>query len=341
MSNPLVSICTITYNQASYIKQCLDGILMQQCNFPIEVIINDDCSTDGTKDILNEYATKYPDVIKIEHNPENLGANANFIHNLSRVRGKYVALCEGDDYWDNPHKLQKQVDFLEAHPEYSICYHKVAVVNYDGSITKGHFPYWLPDEPATFELCDMEEGNIIQTNSVMYRWRFHEEQLKDFMWLGILPGDWLLHLLHAAKGRIYYMPEVMGAYRHHAGGIWSAGQKNPTVFFKRHGYAYALFFKNAREVLPLRFEKPIEVLLNNITHACLREWEPDLIGKVREIFPEEMDAILHALARRDDSKRARFARKYSAFIEESAFLYRVSRFLLKLYLILNRKRKYS
>lgn len=337
---PLVSICSITYNHAPFIQQCLDGFLMQQCNFPIEIIINDDCSTDGTTEIIREYAEKYPDKIFPIFHEENLysqgvrGMFQKFVY--PKARGKYIALCEGDDYWTDPHKLQKQVDFLESHPEYSICYHKVQIVNSDASEIKGEFPDWLPDKPATFELADMENRNIIQTNSVVYRWRFHDEKCSDVIWPGILPGDWLLHLLHAAKGKIYYMPEVMGAYRHHDGGIWSSVRDNEAVFYQRHGYAHALFFKNARAVTPLRFEKPVRLLLENIARICLLNWNPELLGKVRELFPEEMDAVLLSYAGRDNNKRARFARQYADWMTESNFLYRVSRMLGKLYRCFNR-----
>ena len=122
----LVSICSITYNHAPYIRQCLDGFLMQKTNFPVEVIINDDCSTDGTTEIIREYAEKYPDIIKPIFHEENQyqkgvrGMFQRFV--FPKARGKYIALCEGDDYWTDPLKLQKQVDFLEANPEYGLVY---------------------------------------------------------------------------------------------------------------------------------------------------------------------------------------------------------------------------
>lgn len=123
---PFVSICSITYNHAPYIRQCLDGMLMQQTNFTFEIIINDDCSTDGTTEIIREYAAKYPDIIKPIFHEENLyqkgqrGFFSKFV--FPKAQGKYIALCEGDDYWTDPLKLQKQVDFLETHPDYGMVY---------------------------------------------------------------------------------------------------------------------------------------------------------------------------------------------------------------------------
>src|SRR5690554_4624359 len=124
MNNPLVSISCITYNHAPYIRQCLEGFLMQQCDFEYEILIHDDASTDGTSDIIREYQKKYPEIIKPIIQKENQwsqgvrGMMARF--NFPRAKGKYIALCEGDDYWTDPLKLQKQVDFLEKNPNYSL-----------------------------------------------------------------------------------------------------------------------------------------------------------------------------------------------------------------------------
>ena len=115
---PIVSICCITFNHARYIRACLDGFIMQKTNFSFEVLINDDCSTDGTIDILKEYSERYPNIIKPIFHDENQYSKgirrilATFVY--PKVKGKYVALCEGDDYWTDPLKLQKEVDFLES-----------------------------------------------------------------------------------------------------------------------------------------------------------------------------------------------------------------------------------
>ena len=128
LDNPLVSICCITYNHAPYIRQCLDGFLMQKTNFKYEIVIHDDCSTDGTTEIIKEYAFKYPDIFVPLYEDENQyskgvrGISAKFVY--PKARGKYIALCEGDDYWIDENKLQKQVDFLESNPEYGMCYTK-------------------------------------------------------------------------------------------------------------------------------------------------------------------------------------------------------------------------
>src|SRR5574344_1129401 len=124
MTDPLLSICCIAYNQEKFIRQTLDGFVMQKTNFKFEVLINDDCSTDGTADIIREYETNYPDLIKPlyhDRNQYSQGFPVN-MNNVSRAKGKYIALCEGDDYWIDPQKLQVQVDFLESHPDFSLTY---------------------------------------------------------------------------------------------------------------------------------------------------------------------------------------------------------------------------
>lgn len=121
---PLLSIVTITYNHEPYIQKCIEGVLMQQVNFPIEFIIAEDCSTDGTLAICKEYAEKYPDLIQLITSDNNVGAIANERRAMKAAKGKYIAFCEGDDYWTDSLKLQKQVDFMESNPEYSVCFHR-------------------------------------------------------------------------------------------------------------------------------------------------------------------------------------------------------------------------
>jgi glycosyltransferase involved in cell wall biosynthesis len=107
----------ITYNHAPYIAQAIEGVLQQKTNFPFELVIGEDCSTDGTREIVFEYQKKHPDIIRVITSDENVGAKKNGLRVLKACQGKYIAFCEGDDYWHNPDKLQKQVDYMESHPE--------------------------------------------------------------------------------------------------------------------------------------------------------------------------------------------------------------------------------
>src|SRR5690554_3017735 len=137
---PLVSICCITYNHEDFIRDAIEGFLMQKTSFPIEIIIHDDASTDNTANIIEEYANKYPDLFVTILQSENQWSKgggsiyARFVY--PRARGKYIALCEGDDYWTDPLKLQKQVDFLEANPEYILCFTNTRTVDENNKILR-------------------------------------------------------------------------------------------------------------------------------------------------------------------------------------------------------------
>jgi glycosyltransferase involved in cell wall biosynthesis len=238
--NPLVSICTITYNHSQYIKECLDGFLMQRTNFQFEVLIHDDASTDGTEEIIREYEAKYPEIIKPIYEKENQwvkGRRGSMVFNLPRSRGKYIALCEGDDYWTDPLKLQKQVDFLEENPDYSLCFHASKTIrNNDPQNFSIIRPRKLPSN-RKFEMKHiiLGGGGFMATNSMLF--------LKDRIqgrpeWMNNAPvGDIPLMLILASKGEIGYIDEVMSVYRVMSSSTsWSAAIKHKALR-KKHHYA--------------------------------------------------------------------------------------------------------
>lgn len=213
-----VSISCITYNHAPYIRQCLDGFLMQQCNFSFEVLIHDDASTDGTQDIIREYQEKYPDIIKPLLREENLyskgerGFNARF--NCSRAKGKYIAICEGDDYWTDPLKLQKQVDFLEQHKELSFCSHNINRIDGKGNVIKKG-----SEKTENIFYNDLEVlHNYFPPLSILFRNKplnYTSELLTAFN------GDVVLITLLSKYGGAANLGFVGGNYRIHDGGIYS------------------------------------------------------------------------------------------------------------------------
>lgn len=218
MTIPLVSICSITYNHAPFIRQCLDGFLMQQCNFPIEIIINDDCSTDGTTEIIREYAEKYPDKIFPIFHEENQyskgvrGMFQKFV--FPKARGKYIALCEGDDYWTAPLKLQKQVDFLESHPDYSMTYSNF--INVDGDNNRINDIASMVSRVRSvsgYVLSDLICGNFVHTPTVCLR----RSVLLSDIYANNCEGDidWGVFLECASKGKVYFMDECLACYRIH------------------------------------------------------------------------------------------------------------------------------
>ena len=221
----LVGIYCITYNHKSYIRDCLEGFVKQKTNFKFKAVVFDDCSTDGTREIVEEYAKKYPDIIKPilpEHNvAQSKGFDFVAKAIYDNLNTKYVAYCEGDDYWTDENKLQKQVDFLEAHPEYSGCFHPVKIHWENGEEKDSIYPKPQKIRGKKFVTAgDLLEYNYIQTNSVLYRWAFIDKDFKEFFPEKILPGDLYMHLLHAKRGNIGFLPEVMSVYRRQRGGIW-------------------------------------------------------------------------------------------------------------------------
>lgn len=221
MNTPQVSICCITYNHVQFIRKCLDGFLMQQTDFPIEILIHDDCSTDGTTEIIKEYAAKYPELIfpiyeKINQYQNGKSAEIDF-YNYRRARGKYIAYCEGDDYWTDPLKLQKQVDFMEANPEYSVCFHDCLVYNsWKGEyFQKTNLTY---REDFDIDVNDFLNGKtgigqpltmLFRVSDFNFEWRKHYSHYCDTMEI--------MHLLLAGKGR--FMVFNGGQYNLHQGGI--------------------------------------------------------------------------------------------------------------------------
>lgn len=243
---PLLTVVCITYNQEKFIRDALDSFLAQKTDFPFEVLVADDASTDDTPNILKEYEKKHGHIIKVIYRKDNLGAMKNYLATLSQVHSQYVIYNEGDDYFSDPHKLQKQVGFLETHPDYAVCFHPVRFHYEDGSLPDGVFP--KPEErfnKTKLSLKDLLIQNFMSTNSVMYRWRFVEENLLDVFSPSILPGDYYLHLLHAQKGEIGFIDEEMSVYRRHAESIWW-DSLNPEKLHIRYcneifGFYYAVY----------------------------------------------------------------------------------------------------
>jgi len=213
-----VSVCLVTYNHEAYIAQAIESVLMQETEFEFELLITEDCSTDGTRDILADYERRHPGRIRLFLSPENLCTNEVFSRAAREARGEYVAVLDGDDYWTSPLKLQKQVEFLDAHPECSMCFHNVMRVHEDPA--RPDFPHTPEDLPQSTGLEEILRFNYVAGCSPMLR-RSVLESLPDG-YEGMIFGDWPLYVRAAELGRIGFLPEFMGVYRIHAGGIWTA-----------------------------------------------------------------------------------------------------------------------
>lgn len=217
---PLVSICSMTYNHEPFIRQCLDGFLMQETDFPFEVLIHDDASTDKTADIIKEYVKKYPDIIKPIFQTENQysqGVKIGPTYVYPKAKGKYIALCEGDDYWIDPYKLQKQVQFLEENYEYILSAGRSKV--YVGNSFR-EFP--MP-KTGTITFKDIAHKNFIVTNTTLFRNIFKGNKVKKFYHYinEVMNGDIYLWLFLLKEGKGYVHDDIFGVYRRHEAGVWS------------------------------------------------------------------------------------------------------------------------
>lgn len=223
--HPLVSICCVTYNHKNFIRDAIEGFLMQKTTFPIEIFIHDDSSTDGTTQIIKEYADKNQDLIIPILQKENQWSkgvrcmSGTFLY--SKCKGKYIALCEGDDYWNVPYKLQKQVDFLEANPEYSISFHAAENLWLNtGEITIQR--YECKNGFRTFNAKDaiLNGGGFMTTNSMVFRTEY-VKKLPD--WYFKAPtGDFVTSLILSSQGKVAYFDDIMSVYRRNVPGSWSA-----------------------------------------------------------------------------------------------------------------------
>lgn len=211
----------ITYNHEPYIAQAIEGVLMQKTDFPIELVIGEDCSTDGTRKIVLEYQRQHPEVSRVITSQHNVGMMLNSFRTQMACRGDYVAFCEGDDYWTDPHKLQKQVDFLERNPEFAICGHLVTNVDASGNLLDEQV-YTGEDCPEVFGVEHVLAGAPVHTGSWVLRRTAISTALcsNRNVYVSLPAGDNPLLLMTLMKGKGYCMKDYMGAYRIHAGGVY-------------------------------------------------------------------------------------------------------------------------
>jgi glycosyltransferase involved in cell wall biosynthesis len=211
----------ITYNHEKYIAQSLDSVLMQKTDFEYELVIGEDASTDHTRDIIVECQNRYPEIIRLLPPAANMGVLRNMARTLKACRGQYVAVLEGDDYWTSPHKLQAQVNFLDSHPDYAICFHNSEVVYEAGYPGPRYWPgYWTENPKETSTIEDLLMNNFIPHSAVMFRNGLFGELPEWFY--GLEAGDWAWNVLNAQHGKIGCLKEVMAVYRVHGESVWSS-----------------------------------------------------------------------------------------------------------------------
>lgn len=293
-----VSVLMLAYNQEQYIDEAIRSVVLQQTTHRFELIVADDASTDSTRDHILRWKNRYPDIIRLLPEEKNLGLARNFIRAYNAARGEYIAICESDDFWTDRHKLQLQVDFMDTHTAYTLCFHRV--VNYyqaDGSMSLSN-----GRQGRILTLNDLALCNPITNVSVLYR-RSVAGALPEWM-TEVTSYDFVMHMLCAQYGDIYYMKRVMAVYRKLPTSIWTGGDKARRSMISRKnrdlliGYfqsrnaevAALLRLANARNCLDMaayyeqegQADKAQESL--RLAQSYQPEWTDDDIRRERELL---------------------------------------------------------
>ncbi len=242
MTNPKVSVVTITYNQERYIERSIRSVLNQHTSFSVEHLVADDCSTDSTIPILRRLAAENPSQLTLHLRTHNVGVLRNFCDAYHTASGEYVAFVEGDDYWIDPRKLQKQVELMDARPDCSLCFHPAVYVDELASPTGVIHP---PSHQNEWTLEQVADANPVQTCSMMVR-RSAVPMLPE-LFLGLRLGDWPLCILAAREGTLVCLPDAMSAYRVHHQGVWSG-----MAIAKRYSASAQMYFRLGCEYPDLR-----------------------------------------------------------------------------------------
>jgi glycosyltransferase involved in cell wall biosynthesis len=230
MENPLVTVCLITYNHEKYIRQAIDGVLSQKVNFDWELIIADDCSTDNTRRILLEYQRKYPQFIKLILQNKNVGPAKNWLDLITSPKSKYIAYFEGDDYWIDDLKLQKQIDFLEANSDFSLCHSDVVFLSPNGDFIADHSSKLWNFKQEILDYRFAIYNPLAFSCTAVFRNQLPVEKLA----VNVKSGDWMTWVLLTLQGKAKFINEKMAVYRD------ATGVSVTSIWHKNYNYR-ALF----------------------------------------------------------------------------------------------------
>lgn len=282
MNDISVSVCCITYKHEAFIAETIESIVKQKTDFKFKLIIGEDKSPDNTRKICEEYAAKYPDLIELLPSDRNYGMMGNFIRTLQACKSKYTAVCEGDDYWIDEYKLQKQVDFLEQHPDFSLCFSDIGTINADGSEHPRTFPEWTKDV-VTIEDVVRRGYVFIPTATLLFR-NILPDPMPEFYYKAI-SGDIGLHLMLLDKGKGKMISGKTAVYRMHPGGITKSKDHHEQALIKQFQ-----LYEETNEYLEHRYDKLFREQLFKMSKTILiygskdKSWGEKL-ARLRKYFP--------------------------------------------------------
>ena len=288
LNDILVSINCITYNQEHYIRDAIESFLMQKTNFKYEILIHDDASTDRTPEIIREYEHKYPDIIKPIYQTENQYSKKVQVDklNIERARGKYIAVCEGDDYWIDPTKLQKQVDFMESHPDCSLCIHAGYIVSAkEKKILRKNRPSKTSRYMSVEEIIKLG-GDFCVTSAMFYRTELDRTRPAFFQHLPDIT-DYHLGINLALQGSVYYMDEFLSVYRRGDQGSWTIRNMSTFNRKRQHNEKLARMLDDINQYTNFTYDKVIEKTKKNNEVTLLleeRKFNEAKSGVYKEIY---------------------------------------------------------
>jgi glycosyltransferase involved in cell wall biosynthesis len=261
MSEYLIDVIIPVYNHEGFLHQTLDSIVNQITEYKYRIIPSDDCSTDNTRTILESYARKYPDKIFPVYQPHNIGAHANGYSLLMSATAKYVAVCDGDDYWTDPHKLQKQISFLEANPDFVISFGATAIIDKAGKPLplEDYFPP-ITKDVFTIEDFILSETHIIPTATLVYK-NLLPKPIPEF-YKTIMSGDIFIILMVAHHGKTKYIDEQLAVYRIHSGGITKSAEHA-----HKSEEAKAQLYERINKLLDYKHDATFRKVLLDLTKA--------------------------------------------------------------------------
>jgi glycosyltransferase involved in cell wall biosynthesis len=281
----IVSIICNAFNQQDYIRNALDGFVMQQTDFPFEILVHDDASTDRTPQIIREYEEKYPHLFRPIYQTENqyskrVGITRNI--QVPRAKGKYIALCEGDDYWTDPRKLQKQVDAMEAHPEVDICAHRGMMLRQGKQI--GTAPKQTQDTIFTPDQVILGGGGFVTTASLMIR---RELFFRELPFAKAISLDYIWQISGSLRGGMLYLGECMNVYRVNAKGSWTARMRKDTAARIQHSQRVRQVMEQLDRETDYRYTEAIHKEFAKMDLGAMRrngEWRKMLAPEGRKLL---------------------------------------------------------
>ena len=291
MSNPLVSVCMITYNHGPFVAEAIRGVLGQQTNFPFELIIGEDCSTDNTRNVVLEYRDRHPDIVKVITSEQNVGMNANAARVKAACKGKYLAFCEGDDYWHDPKKLQVQVEYLESHPECALVLADCDVlVNDSGRKIEGFNSRRGHGERLELRLDDdffYGKGPKYFTCTAVVRRDLCQALIERDPYLHasatFLMGDVQLWAEIALLSQVVYMPESLATYRVVAESASNSRDKMKRLRFNRSCNEMILYLAGKHGLSERVIGRAEKDLSSTLLRMAYYGRKPDLLGDARKL----------------------------------------------------------